>query len=113
MLAALNLVLKTKGECPPCVQHVPGGGGGGNREEGEAGAGASGLLPVAHAAQCGPGAGFTALLRRRDAAKQPAGGQPLHCGRQPHLQRLLEQPTGPPQELPGLLPGDEQLQRGE
>lgn len=96
-----------------CVQYVPGGGWRGDREESEEGAGASGVFPTAHVPRWGAGPGHATLLHSRAATQQPPGGQSLHCGRQSHLQRLLEQPFGSTQKLPCLLPGYEQLQRGE
>lgn len=98
---------------PHCVQYVPGGGWRGNRQESEKRAGASGVFPTAHVPRRGPGPRHTALLHSRAATQQPARGQSLHCGWQSHLQRLLEQPFGSTQELSCLLPGYEQLQRGE
>lgn len=95
------------------VQHIPGGGWRRDGEEGEEGAGSSGVFPFAHVPWRGPGPGHATLLHSRAAAQQSAGGQSIHCGRQSHLQRLLEQPFRSAKELPCLLPSYEQLQRGE
>jgi len=96
-----------------CVQYIPGGDWRGDCEESKERVGASGVFPIAHVARRGAGPGHSTLLHSRAATQQPPRGQSLHCGRQSHLQRLLEQPFGPTQKLPCLLPGYEQLSRGE
>lgn len=97
----------------PCVQHIPSGGWRRVAEEGEEGAGISGLFPSTHVPRWSPGQGHATLLHSRAAPQQPARGQSLHRGGQSHLQRLLEHASGSTQELPGLLPSYEQLQRGK
>lgn len=97
----------------PYVQYISGSCWRGNGEESEEGVGASGVFPAAHVPRWGAGPGNTTLLHGRAATQQPPRGQSLHGGRQSHLQRLLEQPSGPTQKLPCLFPGHEQLQRGE
>lgn len=107
-----NSVLKSP-PSPSSVQYIPGGGWRGDRKEGEEGAGASGVFSIAYVPWWGAGPWYATLLHGRAAPQQPARSQPLHCGGQSYLQRLLEQPFGPTQKLPCLLPGNEQLQRGE
>lgn len=96
-------------------QCLPGGGGGGGRlpQGEEKRAGLRRLFPNAQLPQRAAEQGGPPLLHGRAGPKQPPRGHALHRGRQPHVQRLLEQPAGPHQELSRLLSGRLKLQRGK
>lgn len=94
-------------------QYISGSCGGGEWAEAEERVGNAGMFSCSHLSWWGSGTWRSTLLHSWNAPQQPGWGHTLYCRGQPHLQWLLEQPTRPQEKLPHLLPGHEQLPRGE